>query len=77
MFQQCDRWLELGKVMRIHVSNVHRGLLGREITHVEGGHLGVVRGVPNETPRGPGGPPRSDAHASASPDIKTGACHLH
>ena len=42
MFQQCDRWLELGKVMRIHVSNVHRGLLGREITHVEGGHLGAV-----------------------------------
>ena len=32
-------------------------------------------GVPDETPRGPGGPPRSDAHASASPDIKTGACH--
>ena len=32
-------------------------------------------GVPDETPRGPGGPPRSDAHASASPDIKTGTCH--
>ena len=32
-------------------------------------------GVPDETSRGPGGPPRSNAHALASLDIKTGACH--
>ena len=42
MFRHCDRWLELGKVMLIRVSNIHRGLLGLEMTHVGGGHLGVV-----------------------------------
>ena len=32
-------------------------------------------GVPDETPGGPGGPPRSVAHVSASSNIKTGAFH--
>jgi hypothetical protein len=42
MFRHCDLWLELGKVMRIRVSSIHIGFLGLEITHLGGGHLGVV-----------------------------------
>jgi hypothetical protein len=39
-----------------------------------GDHLGVVA-CPISSRAIAGGPPRSDAHASASPDIKTGVCH--
>ena len=74
MFRYWHRWLKLGELIRIHVSNVHRGLLGPDITHV-GGWPSWRSGVPDETPRRLGGPPRSVAHASASPNIKNGACH--
>ena len=76
MFRHCDRWLELltwqGDADPC-VKHSQRASGSRD--DACGGWPSWRSGVPDETPRGPGGPPSSDAHASVSPDIKTGACH--